>query len=141
VQNLSLEGAIGIDKSVQFRKEQNKFIPHHTFRPSLFRQPSLAEGRLKPSSYRKSTSIGRESSTLLPNFEIVDGTQKEMKNYRSAVNIFSLPKTIVRHSSDSDDSLDEIDFGEKEIGIIKNGNTPHEKGINENTCLMSKVVM
>ncbi len=56
-QNLSLEGAIGIDKCMRTKNEERRPIPLHTFHPSLFRQPSLAEGRLKPSSYRKRSPV------------------------------------------------------------------------------------
>jgi hypothetical protein len=32
-------------------------VPHHTFHPALFRQPSLAEGLLKPQPYRRVHSL------------------------------------------------------------------------------------
>lgn len=66
MQNLSLEGAMGIDKAVRRRKEHNRPIPQSTFKPSLFRQPSLAEGRLRPSSYRKHLGGNESPSSPFP---------------------------------------------------------------------------
>jgi hypothetical protein len=52
IKNLSLERAIEIDKAVRQRAENDETVPHDTFSATLFRQPAMAEGRLKPASYR-----------------------------------------------------------------------------------------
>ncbi len=63
-QTLSLEGANAIDQSAAERKEAGEPIPHDKFKPILFRQPSLAEGKLKPAAYRKyrSATTGKNVS-------------------------------------------------------------------------------
>lgn len=54
---------MGIDKAVRRRVDSSKSTPHDSFSSSLFRQPSLAEGRLRPSSYRKCSQIVKSDST------------------------------------------------------------------------------
>jgi hypothetical protein len=132
-----LEGAIGIDKTLQFRKENHKFVPHHTFQPTLFRQPSLAEGRLKPSSYRKSTSC-----RLLPNYETNDGTQKIFKHNC----LISKNKSLVSDNrySDSDDSVEDIkcDYTVNLAmtpEVVKSGSIFLERSVDEKTCLLQKM--
>ena len=49
---LSLDSAIDIDRLVATRKAARRQVPHSTFSPTLFRQPSLSEGPLKPALYR-----------------------------------------------------------------------------------------
>ncbi len=62
MQNLSLERAIEIDKAVNERAEKGLTIPHDTFSQTLFRQPALAEGRLRPAPYRSHPKSKSESS-------------------------------------------------------------------------------
>ncbi len=46
------------------RAEKGLRTPLDSFKHSLFRQPSLAEGRLKPSNYRKSVPLFRDKLHL-----------------------------------------------------------------------------
>lgn len=54
---LSLESAIDIDAKVAQQNAAGFDAPINTFQPALFRQPSLAEGRLKPQPYRTVSSF------------------------------------------------------------------------------------
>jgi len=49
--SLSLESAIELDRAT-YAKRMNGFPADSTFRPKLFRQPSLADGPLRPGPYR-----------------------------------------------------------------------------------------
>lgn len=55
-----MERAIEIDKAVSERAANQQTTPHDTFKRTLFRQPSLAEGKLTPAAYR----LGEESPSL-----------------------------------------------------------------------------
>lgn len=52
MQTLSLEGAMDIDQSVRSAAARGERIPHDDFSSTLFRQPALNEGKLKPALYR-----------------------------------------------------------------------------------------
>lgn len=54
--HLSLESAIDLDRDT-YEKRMKGFPPHNSFKPKLFRQPSLAEGPLRPGPYRPTVII------------------------------------------------------------------------------------
>lgn len=47
-----MESSIDLDEISQQRLDNNRKTAHSTFAPTLFRQPSLAEGTLRPEPYR-----------------------------------------------------------------------------------------
>lgn len=51
--SLSLESAMDLDRRTEARRANRQPIPHDSFQKQMFRQPSLAEGRLKPMPYRR----------------------------------------------------------------------------------------
>lgn len=63
-QNLSLDSAVDLDRETAHRIGAGLPVPQNTFKPSLFRQPSLAEGPIRPKAYR--SRGGRSSKTSTP---------------------------------------------------------------------------
>eukprot|EP01031_Cornospumella_fuschlensis_P049512 gene49512-60623_t len=51
-QQLSLERAKEIDRAMLIRGAEGLPVPQDSFKPKLYRQPSLAEGALRPAPYR-----------------------------------------------------------------------------------------
>jgi hypothetical protein len=54
--SLSLESAMDLDRSEAYHRRHGQPVPHASFQKTMFRQPSLAEGRLKPMPYRRQQS-------------------------------------------------------------------------------------
>ena len=50
--NLSLDSATDLDRETAHRIAAGLHVPQNSFKPSLFRQPSLAEGPIRPKAYR-----------------------------------------------------------------------------------------
>ena len=61
--HLSLEGAIDLDRET-YDKRMEGYPPHNSFKPKLFRQPSLAEGALRPGPYRPTVILAGGKSAL-----------------------------------------------------------------------------
>ena len=61
--HLSLEGAIDLDRETYDRRMEG-YPPHNSFKPKLFRQPSLAEGTLRPGPYRPTVILAGGKSAL-----------------------------------------------------------------------------
>ena len=50
-----------LDRETANRIDASLPVPQNTFKPSLFRQPSLAEGPIRPKAYR--SRVGSKSSS------------------------------------------------------------------------------
>lgn len=69
------------------RAANQQTTPHDTFRRTLFRQPSLAEGKLSPAAYR----LGEESPSLPSNSQDIEVGSKSLDERTSA-------SSLSRHS-------------------------------------------
>ena len=67
------------------------FAPHHTFRPDLFRQPSLAEGPMAPQAYRKVHSFTSPFRSHNPFGESNDHTPMKDQNPYKKSNPYGTP--------------------------------------------------
>lgn len=67
------------------------FAPHHTFRPDLFRQPSLAEGSMAPQAYRKVHSFTSPFRSQNPFGESNDHTPMKDQNPYKKSNPYGTP--------------------------------------------------
>ena len=54
-----------LDRETANRIDAGLPVPQNTFKPSLFRQPSLAEGPIRPKAYR--SRVGSKSSSSSKN--------------------------------------------------------------------------
>ena len=101
------------------RRKENIAIPHSTFTPTLYRQPSLVEGPLKPSPYRYhgasnqiDSIIDRYSITSVQNNSIVVDASRS-----------SLPADE-ENNPDIENEINKLLEGEAYVGIEENLSKP-----------------
>jgi hypothetical protein len=93
--HLSLESAIDLDRDT-YAHRMKGFPPHNSFKPKLFRQPSLAEGPLRPGPYRPTV--------------IIPGGERAFRSAKTANQGFSF------------DGSTNVGLGNKEAGGSANSN-------------------
>jgi hypothetical protein len=99
---LSLESAIDIDAKVAQQTAAGFDAPINTFQPALFRQPSLAEGRLKPQSYRKVYSFSSPNRVSKAYRHRFRDHPNETSSPRNSQNHYKIPSTTEEDSPERD---------------------------------------
>eukprot|EP00981_Chlorochromonas_danica_P012618 scaffold5218_cov150-Ochromonas_danica.AAC.10 len=108
---LSLERAKEIDRAMQQRAVHGLPTPQNTFRPFIYRQPSLTEGPLAPSLYRRSTQAPSRSNGLVGTMPSIERHLLHGGNLNE--------ETQLRDSMDSYylEEVDEEEEGEEEVDL------------------------
>jgi len=127
---LSVEKAIELDAAIALKKLQHESTPEESFSPTLFRQPSLVEGRLRPAAYRASPS------------NTMSGDEEEGIRYDHGQSLHSLAverltDDSIRTHCDVVDSIQSID--EQERGSTAFHGIDNDKKVVDNAVFPTQI--